>query len=180
MVIITVLKFQNYSTRCYIFAPRSQSHLEKDSKNFSKFSRSYDILYGFAITWQYLLKTAEDLNSYCVNSKISILSKITINKFTNEGVKLGTGKFGHNISLKQYLECKSEAEKKVFIKESQFKELINSHEKTFTIDLISATPNVFDKFIYHLNTAIDSVNRTESSFSLSKDSWILLDANSLK
>ena len=69
----------------------------------------YDVFYGYGITWQYVVKSPDDLICLCAPSRLSIVNQITFSRGETASIRLGTGKIGHNVSFLEFADKTHEA-----------------------------------------------------------------------
>jgi len=79
-------------------------YLESKASDFLGQNPEYDIFYCFGITFQYALRTSQDLVDLCKRAKLSVLSRLQVSLGETEMVGMGTGKFGYNVSLSEFLD----------------------------------------------------------------------------
>ena len=81
--------------------------------------KKFDVLYAEGLSLQYALSSSSELIELCKIPELSIFRRIRFSTNETKLVKLGTGKYGHNISFMEFFkECKLLNKKIYFLKDN--------------------------------------------------------------
>ena len=157
-----------------VLNPDKCLNLISDTQKFYTSQGLYDVLYGYGISWQYFLRSVQDLVDYSACAQLSILSSITVNPLKTLKVKLGTGKIGTSVSLLDFSREINRNGLCVYIKQMELEKLNQSKQDDVTLDLIVAKENTVLHFFEQLEQLTFMVSESENAADKMASNWIEL------